>query len=76
VASDERTLRCRSSTFGVVINATGFYRVRCRGKFCKAPEGFVTFHIFDLATGMLIRTEHRAYRKPSELLGSVQEKTA
>jgi hypothetical protein len=66
----EFTLRCPSDKFGVAVSATGYLRVRCRGKFCKAPEGYVTFHIFDLTTGTLLRTERLPYRNPSELLGS------
>lgn len=51
-----------------MIDGRGIYRVRCRGKFCKGPEGTVTFHVFRLETGTLLRTEHPAYRNPAELM--------
>lgn len=70
---DERRLACRSGFIAVAIDATGYLRVRCRGKFCKAPYGKITFHIFDLHSGMLVRTEHQSYRNPSELLGEAKE---
>lgn len=72
--SCERVLQCRSGKFGVAVDAKGIYRVRCRGKFCKAPDGKLTFHIFDLTSGVLLRTEHQSYRSPSELLGIDQVK--
>lgn len=51
---------------------TGTFRVRCRGKYCRR-EGLVTYHVFDLATGRLIRTDDLPYRDPRELLGSREE---
>lgn len=69
----ERRLSCHSGFVGIAINGSGYLRVRCRGKFCKAPYGQTTFHIFDLASGVLVRTEHVEYRNPSELLGSIKE---
>lgn len=62
-------LLCPSEKWGTVIGAIGIYRVRCRGKFCKGPEGTVTFHTFDLATGDILRTETPSYRNPAELVG-------
>ncbi len=72
--TSEARLRCPSTTVGIAVAASGTFRVRCKGKFCKAPDGKVTFHIFDLATGILLRTEHVPYRDPSELLGLTQVK--
>jgi len=34
----------------------------------------VSFHFFDLATGVLLRTERLPYRRPSELLGDEKVK--
>lgn len=63
-------LLCPSEKWGTVIGATaGIYRVRCRGKLCRGPEGTVTFHTFDLATGDILRTETPSYRNPAELVG-------
>lgn len=62
-------LTCPSEKWGTVIDASGLYRVRCRGKLCRGPEGTVTFHTFRLRDGVLLRTEHPAYRNPRELLG-------
>lgn len=62
-------LQCPSEKWGVAIEAGGILRVRCTGKFCRGPEGRVTFHEFDLATGSLLRTEQPTYRNPRELLG-------
>jgi hypothetical protein len=62
-------LQCPSQKWGVATNATGNFRVRCRGKFCRGPSGTVTFHTFDLATGGIVRTDVVAYRNPRELLG-------
>ena len=61
-------------TIGVAVEAKGIFRTRCHGKFCKAPDGKVTFHIFDLSNGKLLRTEHQPYRDPSELLGLTKVK--
>lgn len=65
----EIRLMCPSAKFGTVINATGIYRVRCTGKFCKGPEGTATFHLFDLSTGELLKTDQPGYRNPAELVG-------
>jgi hypothetical protein len=40
----------------------------------KAPNNKLTFHVFDLSSGVLLRTEHQSYRNPSELLGFDQIK--
>jgi hypothetical protein len=72
--SCEHPLRCKSGSFGVAVEATGYLRIRCRGKFCKAPNNKLTFHVFDLSSGVLLRTEHQSYRNPSELLGFDQIK--
>lgn len=61
-------LMCPSNKYGVATDATGQYRIRCTGKFCRC-EGLVTYHTFDLKTGALLRTEHQPYRNPRELLG-------
>jgi hypothetical protein len=70
--SDGVQLVCPSEKWGTAIKATGLYRVRCRGKFCRGPDGTVTFHTFDLATGRIVRTDVVAYRDPRALLGGEQ----
>lgn len=62
-------LMCPSNKYGLADSATGQYRVRCTGKFCRR-EGKVVFHTFDLATGKLVRTDEQPYRNPRELLGN------
>lgn len=62
-------IKCPSNFYGIAVDATGTFRVRCKGKFCKGPEGTVTFHLIDLATGELLRPEQLRYRNPRELLG-------
>lgn len=66
-------LRCRSESVGEAAYATGHLRVRCRGKFCRR-EGFVTFHVFDLATG-LYETYYEPYQHPRVLLGEQRSNT-
>lgn len=66
----EVPLMCPSRKYGIAVNSSGILRVRCTGKFCKGPVGTVTFHMFDLATGELVRTELPKYRNPRELLGA------
>lgn len=63
-------LTCPSDKFGKVLYGTGLYRVRCRGKLCRGPEGTATYHTFRLETGEIVRTEHPEYRNPRELLGA------
>jgi len=65
--ADEIAIKCPSHVYGYAISATGVFRVRCKGKFCRNGSGKVTFHTFDLATGELLRTEYLPYRSPSEL---------
>lgn len=67
-ATHEVRLMCPSSKYGTAINAAGTYRVRCTGKFCKS-RGRVTYHTFDLSTGMIVDTEYLEYMNPRELLG-------
>lgn len=59
---------CPSHKWGVVVEASGTYRVRCTGKFCRR-EDKVTFHTFDLKSGVM-KTHHENYRNPRELLGA------
>jgi len=66
---DEIPIKCDSHVYGFATRATGLFRVRCKGKFCRRGESKVTFHTFDLSTGELLRTEYLAYRSPNELLG-------
>ncbi len=64
----EVRLVCPSAKYGMVLSGSGKYRVRCKGKFCKR-NGTVTFHVFDLASGKMLGTEHLPYQLPRELLG-------
>lgn len=64
----EIPIQCPSNVYGYAVDATGTFRVRCKGKFCNHARGTVVFHSFDLSTGEL-RTEESSYRNPSELLG-------
>jgi len=66
---DEIQIKCPSHVYGVASKSSGLFRVRCKGKVCRNGVEKVTFHTFDLSTGELLRTEHLAYRSPSELLG-------
>ena len=68
--ANEVPLACPSKKFGTAVRARGILRVRCTGKLCKGPEGTVTFHMFALDTGLLLRTERPPYRNPRELLGA------
>lgn len=61
-------LMCPSHKYGVAESATGQFRVRCTGKFCRR-EGKVVHHTFELSTGKLVRTDEQSYRNPRELLG-------
>ena len=63
---------CPSHKYGSVNHDV--YRVRCTGKFCRGPDGTVTFHTFRLDTGELIRTDHVPYRNPRELLGEGEQR--
>ncbi len=65
-------MRCPSGKFGSAVNATGLYRVRCKGKFCKQGD-LVVFHMFDLSSGELLGTDASPYRPPRELLGTMEE---
>ena len=54
-------LRCRGTLHGIAKNATGQIEVKCKHWSCSSP-GYVTFHVFDLATGQPIETH--TYKDP------------
>lgn len=57
------SLRCRSSTHGVLFDGR-YLRLRCDGTFCSKP-GHVTWHVFDLVTREQ-RTEYEAKKETDD----------
>ena len=58
---DSVELRCRGTLHGIAKDATGTIEVKCKHWACN-PQGSVTFHVFDLATGQPIETH--TYKDP------------
>jgi len=54
-------LRCRGTLHGIVRNGSGELEVKCKHWAYTTP-GYVTFHVFDLATGQPIETH--TYKDP------------
>ena len=58
----ERRLVCPSRKWGVAIDATGVWEIRCLGMYCKLSNGEGVIHRFDLASGdQRTRPEHEPY---------------
>jgi hypothetical protein len=64
-------IRCPSNSYGYAVDASGMFEIRCKGKFCRSDdeERPVVFHLFDLETGTILRTEASPYQDPRVLLG-------
>jgi hypothetical protein len=58
---DSVELRCRGTLHGIAKDATGQLEVKCKHWACN-PQGHVTFHVFDLATGQPVETH--TYKDP------------